>query len=90
MFEAWANQDEAQQIPADTLQAEWDTAATMTQEDAETWLPPLPIPETLRPVEPFNCALLPDALRPWIADIAERMQCPRIFRPWASWWRCHP
>lgn len=79
VFEAWVNQDEAQQIPADTLQAEWDTAATMTQEDAETWLPPLPIPETLRPVEPFNCALLPDALRPWITDIAERMQCPPDF-----------
>lgn len=79
IFEAWANQDAANQYPVETLQAEWDTAATMTQEDAETWLPPLPIPETLRPVEPFNCALLPDALRPWIADIAERMQCPPDF-----------
>jgi hypothetical protein len=79
VFDAWANQDAANQFPVDTLQAEWDTAATLTQEDAETWLPPLPIPETLRPVEPFNCALLPDALRPWIADIAERMQCPPDF-----------
>ena len=79
VFEAWANQDAANQFPVDTLQAEWDTAATMTQEDAETWLPPQPIPDTLRPVEPFNFALLPDALRPWITDIAERMQCPPDF-----------
>lgn len=25
---------------------------------------------------PFVADLLPDALRPWIADVAERMQCP--------------
>ena len=56
VFEAWANQDAANQFPVDTLQAEWDTAATLTQEDAETWLPPLPIPDTLRPVEPFKFA----------------------------------
>lgn len=79
VFDAWANQDAANQFPVDTLQAEWDTAATLTQEDAETWLLPQPIPDTLRPVEPFNFALLPDALRPWITDIAERMQCPSDF-----------
>lgn len=79
IFDAWANQDAANQYPVDTLQAEWDTAAILTQEDAEAWLPPLPIPDTLRPVEPFCFALLPDALRPWITDIAERMQCPPDF-----------
>ena len=27
----------------------------------------------------FNNALLPEALRAWVADIAERMQCPPDF-----------
>lgn len=79
VFDAWANQDAANQIPVESLEAEWAAAENMTQADAESWLPPLPIPETLRSVEPFNYALLPDALRPWITDIAERMQCPPDF-----------
>jgi putative DNA primase/helicase len=33
----------------------------------------------LLPVEPFDPELLPSALRPWVADIAERMQCPLDF-----------
>lgn len=35
-----------------------------------------PLPVALAPVLPFDFELLPGALRPWIADIAERMQCP--------------
>lgn len=35
-----------------------------------------PLPLALAPVMPFDAELLPSALRPWIADIAERMQCP--------------
>ena len=31
------------------------------------------------PVPPFDPALLPDALRPWLMDVAERMQCPADF-----------
>jgi putative DNA primase/helicase len=30
-------------------------------------------------VEPFIPGLLPPALRPWVMDIAERMQCPPDF-----------
>lgn len=37
---------------------------------------PIPLPDELAPVAPFDFALLPDALRPWAQDIAERMQCP--------------
>ena len=33
----------------------------------------------LLPVPPFDDDLLPDALRPWVRDIAERMQCPIDF-----------
>lgn len=43
------------------------------------WPEPLPIPDGLLPVEKFDAELLPAALRPWISDIAERMQCPIDF-----------
>jgi hypothetical protein len=40
---------------------------------------PLPLAATLAPVKAFDPAWLPSSLRPWIADIAERMQCPPEF-----------
>jgi len=45
----------------------------------EPWGEPLPIPSALPPVRPFDAALLPAALAPWVADIADRMQCPVDF-----------
>lgn len=45
----------------------------------EDWGPPEIVKATLRPVPPFDPAMLPDALRPWVADIAHRMQCPIDF-----------
>jgi putative DNA primase/helicase len=51
--------------------------AVVTPASATTdWLEPQPLPDRLPPVPVFNPQLLPTALRPWIADIAERMQCP--------------
>lgn len=44
-----------------------------------TLQPPIPLPPDLAPVESFDLALLPDALRPWVADISSRMQCPPDF-----------
>ena len=43
---------------------------------AAPWPNPEPLPSGLPAVAPFALDLLPAALRPWIADIAERMQCP--------------
>ena len=43
------------------------------------WPDPAPLPDTLPPVAAFDPALLPAALRPWISDIADRMQCPPDF-----------
>ena len=43
------------------------------------WPDPSPLPGELPPVVPMPLALLPDALQPWVADIAERMQCPPDF-----------
>ncbi|MGZ0174863.1 MAG: hypothetical protein ACKVHE_35640, partial [Planctomycetales bacterium] len=37
---------------------------------------PKALPDTLPPVDLFNLDLLPDSLRAWIEDVAERLQCP--------------
>jgi putative DNA primase/helicase len=43
------------------------------------WPEPSPLPNGLPPVKPFSYALLPEPLRPWVQDIAERMQAPAEF-----------
>jgi len=40
---------------------------------------PKPLPPELLPVDPFPLMALPDAFRPWVADVAERMHCPPDF-----------
>ena len=46
---------------------------------AEAWPEAQPLPDALPPVHPFDPELLPEALRGWVADIAQRMQCPPDF-----------
>jgi hypothetical protein len=47
---------------------------------AESWPDPQPIVAELKPVPAFDAdTLLPDALRAWIMDEAERMPCPPDF-----------
>src|SRR5271165_2971419 len=43
------------------------------------WTDPKPIPDGLAPVAPFDIAFLPESVAPWVADIADRMQCPIDF-----------
>jgi putative DNA primase/helicase len=43
------------------------------------WLDPEPLPGALPAVPPFDESLLPEALRPWVADIADRAQAPMDF-----------
>lgn len=43
------------------------------------WPDPMPLPDALPPVQAFDAALLPVALRAWVMDIAHRMQCPPDF-----------
>ena len=43
------------------------------------WAIPIPLPESLPEVAQFNDALLPNSLKGWILDIAERMQIPPDF-----------
>ena len=47
--------------------------------DGDGWPEPQAIPCQLLPVMAFDSALMPVALRPWVVDIAERMQCPPDF-----------
>src|SRR5262249_48649558 len=40
---------------------------------------PHPLPPSLSPVAAFSLDLMPEQLRPWVADVCERMQCPPDF-----------
>jgi putative DNA primase/helicase len=46
------------------------------ESDGQSWPDPQPLPAGLPPVPAFDYELLPASLRPWVADAAERMQCP--------------
>jgi len=61
------------------LDAEVLPKINTTPEAGAAWPDPAPLPDTLPPVVPFDPALLPEALRGWVADIAHRMQCPHDF-----------
>jgi len=50
--------------------------AAQADADNQIWPDPLPLPDGLLPVEPFSMDLLPRALHTWVADIADRVQCP--------------
>lgn len=59
---------------------EYDSAGVDVPERASTWSDPKPIQGVLHPVPPFDAlTLLPEALRPWIMDEADRMPCPPDF-----------
>ena len=45
----------------------------------DPWPDPEELPKSLPSVAEFDLALLPHRLRPWIQDIADRMQCPPEF-----------
>ena len=47
--------------------------------ELNAWSEPIPLPDGLPSVQSFDVALLPEALRGWVSDIAERMQCPPDF-----------
>lgn len=53
-----------------------ERAAEMQSAPTNTWTDPEPLPPPMPPAPEFAPELLPGALRPWIQDIAERVQCP--------------
>jgi putative DNA primase/helicase len=46
---------------------------------ASAWADPEPLPDGKCSVPAFDDVMLPAALRPWLSDIAERLQCPPEF-----------
>ena len=42
----------------------------------DPWPDPIALRDELPDVLPFDPAMLPGQLRPWVQDIAERMNCP--------------
>lgn len=50
-----------------------------TQSNRGQWPQPSPLPGGLLPVPSLADAMLPEPMRPWLCDIAERMQCPLEF-----------
>lgn len=54
-------------------------ASSAPAADFDGWPEPIPLPDGLLPVAPFDYALLPDTLTPWARDICERVQCAPDF-----------
>lgn len=44
--------------------------------EEQVWPDPKPIPRGLPSVDAFNLDFLPNALKPWVGDVSERLQCP--------------
>ena len=53
-----------------------DSTGAKTKTDTDG---PIPLPDELSPVKPFDFDLLPSSLMPWAKDICDRMQCPPDF-----------
>lgn len=78
-------------LSPDAIRAEIDALAQAAPEasvssgsgvgggNPESWPEPQVLPPALPPVMPFDPGLLPSAVRDWIIDIAERIQCPIDF-----------
>ena len=65
--------------PNALAQAEVGTMSAMSGPDVEEWPESVPIKTELLPVEPLPLSIIPAPFRPWIKDVAERMQCPPDF-----------
>ena len=53
-----------------TVEAEDETG------DEQAWPDPKPIPRGLLDVADFDLNFLPGALKPWVGDVSDRLQCP--------------
>lgn len=71
--------DMARLYGLESVKARIENPLKVTKEASKSWPDPLPLPNELPPVKPFDPELLPDALRGWVADIAHRMNIPPDF-----------
>ncbi len=62
--------------PASDTSSCSDPTTLYSQPAPEEWSDPQPLHDELPSVYPFDCELLPKPFRPWIRDVAERMQAP--------------
>ena len=69
----------AEAVTASIQSATKDESYQINPSTQELWGEPEPLPAELPPVSPFDLELLPKALRGWVSDIANRMQCPPDF-----------
>lgn len=51
----------------------------LQSQESDTWSEPLPLPDGLPPVNPLDAVMIPEPLRGWLVDIADRMQIPPDF-----------
>ncbi len=56
-----------------------DGLAVPDDDDLEEWPEVEPLPADACDVASFSPELLPESLRPWVSDIADRLQCPPDF-----------
>jgi uncharacterized protein DUF3987 len=59
-----------------TDQHQTESARPESRGEAEAWPAPRPLSAALAEVCPFDPELLPETLRPWVLDVAERLQVP--------------
>src|SRR5439155_22938520 len=45
-------------------------------ERAPEWGKPKPLPDGLLPIDSLDIEVLPESLKAWVGDIADRLQCP--------------
>ena len=78
-----ANWDPADAPPADVTDSDLSLllveAKLITAAEGPCWPAVMPITSTLPPVEPFIPELLPDAIRDYVLDVADRQQAPPDF-----------
>ena len=72
---------EARQIISgdDSLAQFMEGGETGGKQETVDWPEPLPLEESLPPVQKLDPEMIPEPIRPWLTDIAERMQIPLDF-----------
>ena len=68
--------DRLHDIPRLVSSAEQKFADSECVREEKAWPDPKPIPRGLPSVDAFNLDFLPDALKPWVGDVSDRLQCP--------------
>ena len=58
----------------------FEDSAQQRSDDYKSWSDPVTLPEGLSPVFPFDVAMLPDSIGPWVVDISERLQSKKRFK----------